>query len=175
MAKTAAKALDDEEISRRVGILRRFRELLKAQRDRFQQYLEVLDRQKDVIEEGNAEDMAAHVGLEEKIVADIFSIQKVIDPLEDMYRASYPLPKKGRKSRSKKAAEDAAGIPDLKSALEELKTEAVSRVERNKELLSRRMAAIQAEIKTIRKNPYSRKDRSLYGEVPSPSLVDIEG
>jgi hypothetical protein len=175
MAKTAAKALDDEEVSRRVSILRRFRELLTAQRDRFQQYLEVLDRQKDVIEEGSAGDAAAHVELEEKIIADIFSIQKVIVPLEDMYRASYPLPKKGRKSRSKKAAEDAAGIPDLKNALEKLKSEAVSRMERNKELLSRRMTTIQTEIKTVRKNPYSRKSRSLYGEVPSPSLVDIEG
>jgi hypothetical protein len=174
MAKTAVKTLDDEEVSRRVGILRRFRELLKAQRDRFQQYLEILDKQKDMIEEGNAEDAAAQVELEEKIVADIFSIQKVIDPLENMYRASYPLPKKGRKSRSKAAAEDAAGIPDLKSALEELKTEAVSRAKRNREMLSRRMAAIQTEIKIIRKNPYSRKSRSLYGEVPSPSLVDIE-
>jgi hypothetical protein len=175
MAKTAVKTLDDEEVSRRVNILRRFRELLKAQRDRFQQYLEVLDRQKDMIEEGNAEDVAAYVEFEEKIIADIFSIQKVIDPLEDMYRAAYPLPGKGRKSRSKKAAEAAEGIPDLKTALEGLKSEAVSRVERNKELLSRRMAVIQTEIKTMRKNPYSRKSRSVYGEVPSPSLVDIEG
>jgi hypothetical protein len=174
MAKTA-ETLDGGEISRRVNILRRFRELLKAQRDRFQQYLEVLDRQKDLIEEGSAGDMAAHVELEEKIIADIFSIQKVIDPLEEMYRASYPLPKKGRKSRSKKAAEDAAGIPDLKTVLEELRVEAVSRAERNKELLSRRMIALQTEIKTTRKNPYSRKSRSLYGEVPSPSLIDIEG
>ncbi|MDR2785741.1 MAG: flagellar protein FlgN [Treponema sp.] len=175
MAKTTVEMLDDGEISRRVNILRRFRELLRAQKDRFQQYLEVLDQQKDMIEEGSAEDMAAHVELEEKIVADIFFIQKVIDPLEEMYRALYPLPKKGRKSRSKKAAEDAGGIPDLKTVLEELKSEAVSRMERNKELLSRRMTTIQAEIKTIRKNPYSRKSRSLYGEVPSPSLVDIEG
>jgi hypothetical protein len=179
MAKTAANVLSDEEVSRRMGILRRFRELLKAQRDRFQQYLEVLDKQKDVIEEGNTEYLEAHVELEEKIVADIFSIQKVIDPLEDMYRAAYPLPKKGRKSRDKmspkKAAEDAAGIPDLKAALEELRSEAVVRVERNKELLSRRMTTVRSEIKVIRKSPYSRKSRSLYGEVPAPALIDIEG
>jgi hypothetical protein len=176
MAETAVLTLDDEEVSRRVSILRRFRELLKAQADRFRQYLEVLDRQKDVIEEGNAEDAAAYVEFEEKIIADIFSIQKVIDPLEAMYRAAYPLSGKGRKRRAKQAsAEDAAGIPDLKTVLEGLKSEAASRVERNKELLSRRMAAIQTEITAIRKNPYSRKSRSVYGEVPSPSLLDIEG
>ncbi|MDR3335815.1 MAG: flagellar export chaperone FlgN [Treponema sp.] len=175
MAKAAVIALTNEEVSRRVGILRRFRELLKSQRDRFEQYLEVLDKQKDEIEEGSAESLAAHVELEEKIVSDIFSIQKVIDPLEDMYRAAYPAPKKGRKSRGKKAAEEAAGIPDLKTALDELRTEAVVRAERNKELLSRRMTTIRSEIKTIRKSPYSRKSRSLYGEVPAPALIDIEG
>lgn len=175
MVKTAPDAINSEEVSRRVGVLRRFRELLKTQRDRFQQYLELLDRQKDVIEGGNAGDLAAYVELEEKIVADIFSIQKVIDPLEGMYQGAYPLPRKGRKSRAKAKAEDAAGIPDLKSALESLRSEAASRAGRNRELLSRRMAAVQSEIKTIRKSPYSKKSRSLYGEVPAPSLIDIEG
>jgi hypothetical protein len=175
MEETALNTLDGEEVSRRANILRQFRELLKAQRDRFRQYLEVLDKQKDVIGEGNAEDLAAHVELEEKIVADIFSIQKIIDPLEDMYRSAYPLPKKGLKSRAREEAENAAGIPGLKGALEGLRSEAASRAERNRELLSRRMAAVRSEIKTIRKSPYSKKSRSLYGEVPSPSLIDIEG
>ncbi|MDR1412230.1 MAG: flagellar biosynthesis protein FlgN [Spirochaetaceae bacterium] len=175
MAKTAPDMISEEEISRRISILRRFRELLKTQRDRFRQYLEVLDRQKDVIEGGNAEEIAAHVELEEKIVADIFSIQKVIDPLENMYRDAYPIPKKGRKSRAKETAEESAGIPCLKDALEGLRAEAVSRADRNRELLSRRMTAVRSEIKTIRKSPYSKKSRSLYGEVPSPSLIDIEG
>ncbi|MDR1353623.1 MAG: flagellar protein FlgN [Treponema sp.] len=175
MADIAPNTLSDDEVSRRISILRRFRELLKTQRDRFRQYLEVLDKQKDVIEEGNAEDLAAHVELEEKIIADIFSIQKVIDPLEDMYRDAYPLPRKGRKGRDREAAEESAGIPGLKDALEGLRSEAASRAERNRELLSRRMDAIRSEIKTIRKSPYSKKNRSLYGEVPSPSLIDIEG
>lgn len=151
-----------EELAERVAILKRFRELLVAQRERFRTYLEALDRQKDVIEQGSADDLIAHVELEEKIVADIFSIQKVIDPLEDMYRAVYP------------GNGGAAEIPGLKSALEGLKAEAVVRTERNKELLSKRMTEIRSEIKTLRANPYAGRT-SIYAGTGVPSMIDIEG
>jgi hypothetical protein len=145
-----------------MAVLKRFRELLIQQRNRFREYLEVLDKQKDVIERGSAEDLITHVEMEERIVADIFSIQKVIDPLEAMYDAAYP-------ERS-----EAADLPDLKAALEGLKTEAVVRSERNKELLSRRMAELRSEIKLLRKNPYAIR-RSLYTGHESAVLVDIKG
>lgn len=150
-----------EELAQRVAILKRFRELLVAQRERFRTYLEVLDRQKDVIEQGSADDLIAHVELEEKIVADIFSVQKVIDPLEDMYRTVYP-------------DGGASEIPGLKSALEGLKAEAVVRTERNKELLSKRMTEIRSEIKTLRANPYAGRT-SIYAGTGVPSMIDIEG
>jgi hypothetical protein len=164
--------LSEEEVTQRVEILKRFRELLVSQRDRFREYLEVLDKQKDVIEGGSADDLTAHVELEEKIVADIFSIQKVIDPLEDMYRAAYP-----EKAGTNHLGSDADGppeIPTLKSALDSLKIEAAARMERNKDLLSRRMTEIRTEIKTLRKNPYT-KGRSVYGGADAPVLVDIQG
>ena len=149
-----------EEVHRRVAILRRFKELLTQQRDRFREYLEVLDKQKDVIETGNAEDLIAHVEMEEKIVSDIFSIQKVLDPMEALYTTSFP------------HKEDE--VPDLKSALENLKNEAVARTERNKDLLSKRMEEIRSEIKTMRGNPYVAR-HSVYGGDDSASLIDIKG
>jgi predicted phage gp36 major capsid-like protein len=159
-----------EEVLRRVAVLRRFRELLQSQRDRFREYLEVLDKQKDVIEKGSAEDLISHVELEEKIVADIFSIQKVIDPLEDMYRAAYP----EKYGAAAPAAEGASEVRSLKTALEGLKTEAIVRADRNRALLSNRMAEIRSEIKTLKKNPYV-KGRSVYGEAGTPALIDIQG
>ncbi|MDR0554696.1 MAG: flagellar biosynthesis protein FlgN [Treponema sp.] len=159
--ESAGSALAPEELAQRVAILKRFRELLLAQRDRFRTYLDVLDKQQDMIEKGNADDLIAHVEMEEKIVADIFSIQKVIDPLEDMYRAAYP----------ETAGTAPAEIPGLKSALEELKLEAVARTERNKELLSRRMDEIRSEIKILRANPY----RGSGSAIAAPSLIDIKG
>ena len=71
----------DAEIASRITLLKRFRELLQSQRERFEAYLTVLDKQKDKIESGSVEDLLAHVDLEEKIVADIISIQKVAEPL----------------------------------------------------------------------------------------------
>jgi hypothetical protein len=156
--------ISPEEVVHRVAVLKRFRELLQAQRDRFRAYLEVLDKQKDTIEQGDAGDLTAHVELEEKIVADIFSIQKVIDPLEDMYRAAY----------APEAAGEAADLPSLKTALEGLKAEAVVRTRRNKDLLSKRMEAVRSEITALRKNPYAKR-RSVYAGAETPALIDIEG
>ncbi|GHV91695.1 hypothetical protein AGMMS50268_21980 [Spirochaetia bacterium] len=166
--------ISPEELEQRVAILKRFRTLLVEQRDRFRSYLEVLDKQKDVIENGSADELLAHVELEEKIVADIFSIQKVIDPLEEMYRAVNS-GKPGLAAGAPQGVRD--DVPDLKSALEGLKSEVVIRSNRNKELLSRRMVEIRSEIKTLRNNPYAASARrsSFSSEVGTASLIDIKG
>ena len=115
-AESAALAgMSAEELAQRVAVLRRFRTLLQQQRDRFRSYLEVLDKQQDIIATGSAEELLSHVELEEKIVADIFSIQKVIDPLETMYQAVFP------GARGFQRSEGADDVPDLKAALEDLK------------------------------------------------------
>jgi uncharacterized small protein (DUF1192 family) len=160
-----ALALSQKEISQRVAILKRFKELLKAQRDRFQSYLEVLDKSHDVIESGTAEDLLRHVELEEKIVADIYSIQKVIDPLESMYQSA---------RMEAPAPANSEDVPSLKSALEGLKTEAIARSGRNKDLLSKRMAELRSEIKSLRSNPYTQK-KSGFANQAAPSRVDIRG
>jgi acyl-CoA reductase-like NAD-dependent aldehyde dehydrogenase len=155
----AQAELSSEEVARRVAILKRFRELLTQQRDRFYEYLNVLDKQKDDIETGSAEDLLSHVELEEKIVGNIFSIQKVIDPLEAMYKASFP----HRESE----------VPNLKAALQDLQTEAATRSKRNQELLSKRMSELRTEIKLLKGNPYAK--RPSYSAEHSASLIDIKG
>ncbi|MDR1178917.1 MAG: flagellar protein FlgN [Spirochaetales bacterium] len=162
--------LSPAETAQRVAILKRFRELLQSQRDRFRDYLDTLDRQKVVIEKGSADALTAHVELEEKIVADIFAIQKVIDPLEAMYRTAYPEKYKAAAGPDEPVSE----VKNLKSALEDLKAEAVSRTERNRALLAGRMEEIRGEINVLRKNPYARQGRSVYGGNDSPSLIDIQ-
>ena len=174
-----AVEISPEELAQRVAILRRFKVLLSQQRDRFRSYLTMLDRQQDIIESGNTDDLLAHVELEEKIVADIFSIQKVINPLEEMYLAvvtgsnaagGFPV-----------HADDVSGhqqmeVAGLKTALEDLKSEAVIRSSRNRELLSRRMVELRQEIKTLRNNPYTQGMRSsIYGNSQTATLVDIRG
>lgn len=154
------KKISKEELDQRVAILRRFRELLVSQRERFSDYLEVLDQQRDVIENGDEESILAHVELEEKIVADIFAIQKVVDPLEDMYRAAWP--------------EKETEVPKLKAALEELKNEAIERAKQNREMLSKKMEELRNEIKSLRNNPFLKR-KSAFQDSGSAALIDLQG
>jgi hypothetical protein len=108
-----------------------------------------------------------YVEIEEKIVADIFSIQKVIDPLEEMYNTVVS------KAQSQKAKAQSDEVPSLKASLEKLQTEAVIRSTKNKELLSKRMLELRSEIKALRNNPYAARRSGLTGA--TPSLVDLKG
>ena len=172
------KNISPSELSQRVAVIKRFKELLQSQRDRFNEYLNALDKQKDVILKGTAEDLLRHVELEEKIVADIFSIQKVIDPLEEMYhsvRLEFPAEKSPKPAGPKKEEKTSGGgeeIISLKEALDGLKAEAVIRSERNKELLAKRMAELRSEIKSLRSSAYARRRFDIGN---TPSLVDIKG
>ena len=165
--------IDSAELAQRVAVLKRFKTLLSQQRDRFRSYLDLLDKQQNVIESGSAEDLLTYVEIEEKIVADIFSIQKVIDPLEEMYytvisgQSPVDIPVK---------QENPDEVSGLKASLDKLKSEAVIRSTKNKELLSKRMLELRQEIKTLRNNPYAaRGRRSSFGDANTASLVDIHG
>jgi hypothetical protein len=152
--------LSENESAERISILKRFRQLLVEQRDRFRRYLDVLDKQKMVINEGNVEELAVHVELEERIVEDIFLIQKSIEPMRDLYETVW----KGT---------SIAEIPELTETLENLKIETARRINENKELLQSRMTVLRNEIKNLRSNPFARK-RSVYDGVQA-SLLDIKG
>jgi len=165
----AAKEISQKELSQRVAVIKRFKELLKAQRDRFRAYLDTLDRQKEIIERGAADDLLRHVELEESIVADIFSIQKVIDPLEKMYQ-TVTLEIPGSRGHTEERHDEE--IIDLKKVLNKLKSEAVTRSELNRELLARRMAEIRSEIKSLKVNAYSRRNVNIS---PRPTQIDISG
>jgi DNA-binding transcriptional regulator GbsR (MarR family) len=160
--------IDSEELSQRVAILKRFKKLLTQQRDRFHNYLDMLEKQQSVIESGSAEDLLNYVEIEEKIVSDIYSIQKVIDPLEEMYNTVVSRARAGKK----KTQSDE--VPSLKESLEKLQSEAVIRSTKNKELLSKRMLELRAEIKSLRNNPYAARRTGL-NNASTPSLVDLKG
>jgi hypothetical protein len=162
------------ELSQRVAVIKRFKELLKTQRDRFGAYLDALDRQKELIKNGTADDLMRHVELEEKIVADIFSIQKVIDPLEEMYRSIRMETPPGQAVPVSAARIDANDeVSGLKEALEGLKAEAVIRSQQNRELLANRMAELRAEINNLRNSPYARRKSPF--DAPAPTQIDIRG
>jgi len=161
-APVSAATISADELAQRVAILKRFRELLVKQRERFQRYLVTLEKQEAIIETGSSGDLAEYIELEEQIVTDIFSIQKVIDPLEAMYNAA----------ASSSPGDD---VPALKSTLEELKNQVAVRSARNRELLSSRMDDIRSEIIELRNNPLANAARNAYNHSGTASLIDIKG
>ncbi|MDR2595710.1 MAG: flagellar protein FlgN [Treponema sp.] len=167
--------IDSTELAQRVAVLKRFKTLLSQQRDRFRSYLNLLDKQQSVIESGSTEDLLNYVEIEEKIVADIFSIQKVIDPLEEMYNSLISTAAvTTQKSAEKFEAPDE--VHGLKASLEKLKNEAVVRSTKNRELLSKRMVELRLEIKALRNNPYTAGGRKTnFNDSNSASLVDLKG
>jgi len=172
---TVSDGIDSIELAQRVAILRRFKTLLTQQRDRFHSYLNILEKQQNIIEKGSPEELLNYVEIEEKIVADIFSIQKVIDPLEEMYYTVTA----GQKPQSRKTETSSSGqdeVPSLKASLEKLKSEAVIQSTKNKELLSKRMLELRSEIKALRNNPYSASaKRSAFSGINTAALIDIKG
>jgi len=170
---TTTTDIDSAELAQRVAILKRFKILLSQQRERFKSYLDLLDKQQNVIESGSAEDLLTYVEIEEKIVADIFSIQKVIDPLEEMYNSLVTDHTAHISIKMENGGQEE--VPTLKASLENLKNEAVIRSTKNKELLSKRMLELRQEIKTLRNNPYAASGRSAYSNSNKASLVDVQG
>jgi len=179
MAIIAEKAptaeIGSAELAQRVAILKRFKTLLSQQRERFRSYLNLLDKQQNVIESGSAEDLLTYVELEEKIVADIFSIQKVIDPLEEMYNAVVFDKNPAKSPLNAESSNTQEEVPNIKASLEILKSEAVIRSTKNKELLSKRMLELRQEIKSLRNNPYAASGKNAYSNLNKASLVDIHG
>ena len=148
--------LQDYVISERVALLKKLRKALLSQREKFRRYLEVLDHQERDILDNDTEKLEAHVELEQSIVREIYSVQKVIDPLTEMYRMAYP--------------ERKSDIPELEATLENLRERVVERNQENQDLLRRHMVVIRKEITDIRAK---RTRRPAYRPQPAPSLVDI--
>ena len=154
------ESISEAEVDERIAVLKRFRILLTKQRDRFRTYLDSLELQKDLIEQGNTEDLSEHIELEEKIVGDIMAIQKVITPLQTMYNSAWN-------------ADEPPEVPELQKTLKKLTVEAKKRCDRNKNLLQERMTGVRNEIKELRSNPFKR--RSPYAASAAPAMIDIKG
>lgn len=160
--------LTQEEIDERIAILKRFRKLLEEQRNKFREYLDVLEKQQSAIEKGDTDAMFAHTELEQQIVANIGSLQKVITPMEKLYE-SKSAPVFGNSGKN----EDAKYIPHLKTDLIKLQQEVLMRNRQNCDLLRTNMAEMKNRM-TMFKNPY-KNSRSIYANSSTASLVNLQG
>jgi hypothetical protein len=163
-AKKEARA--KEVHAQGAAVINRYRELLVRQRDRFQNYLVILEKQRDSIPTANTDELIARVELEERAVAEILSVQKVLDPMEKMCNASLYLT----------GGEFPEDIPAFEAALEVLKRQAVALSSHNRDLLAARMAVIRCEINILKNHPVVAETRRyVHQNFASAGLIDING
>jgi hypothetical protein len=140
----------------RVRLLKRLREKLLTQREKFHNYLQLLEAEQQVIQRGDIEKLELQAQTEKMIIDEIFTLQKVIRPLEEIYRHLYP---NGNRS-----------IAELEASLENMRRKVLDKNERNRLLLKEKMSAIRQEIRSLRRNFRYNSVRSMTG---TPTLVDI--
>lgn len=157
-------SISQSELDERVAILRRFRSLLEQQREKFREYLHVLELQESDVLSDKADAVVAHAELSGHIVKGISSLQKIIVPMQKLYEKSgAPLGN----------TEDDASVLKLQTDLNDLRERVLAQNEKNKVLVKNYMLTIRTEIESL-KNPY-RTSKSIYaGQESDGNLVHIE-
>ena len=158
MAEITQKELDE-----RVALLRKFRSLLEQQRNKFQEYLTVLEKQQDSITKENPESLIAHTELEQQVVKNIANLQKVIIPMSKMYKASVPMAHTNEDS----------DIRQIQNELNDLQSRVLKQNQINRDLLREHIESIRTQIQNF-KNPY-KNIKSVYAQPQRvASLVEVE-
>lgn len=155
--------LTQEELNERVEILKKLRALLEMQRNKFREYLKVLEQQEHSIETENSEALIIHTELEQEVVKGIANLQKVIIPMSELYKSS---------SSSDENISDSA-VNELQKDLSTLQNKVLAQNEKNRELLRTHMTQIKTQIEQF-KNPY-RNVKSVYAQkVTAGNFVEVE-
>lgn len=155
--------ITQEELNERVEILKKLRALLEMQRNKFKEYLKVLEQQEHSIETENSEALIMHTELEQEVVKGIANLQKVIIPMSELYKSS---------SSSDGNISDSA-VNELQKDLSTLQNKVLAQNEKNRELLRTHMTQIKTQIEQF-KNPY-RNVKSVYAQkVTAGNFVEVE-
>lgn len=155
--------LSNEELNERVALLKRFRTLLEQQRSKFQEYLNVLEKQQDSISKEDPEALLAHTELEQQVVKNIANLQKVIVPMTKMYKAG---------NQSVSSAEQES-ITKIQNELTDLQNKVLEQNKVNRDLLRVHIDSIKQQIQNF-KNPY-KNSRSVYSQKqPIAQLVEVD-
>ena len=156
--------ISQEELNERVRLLHRFKELLQQQRAKYQEYLNVLEKQQNSIECENADNLMAHTELGKQVVENLKTLQKVIVPMKKMCEAHNIQLSTGDKE-----------IETLQNDLTSLQEKVLKQNELNQDLIRSHMESLINRINNF-KNPY-KNNRSVYARSQPQkvaSLVSVE-
>ena len=147
---------DNFSVEQRVRILTRLRKMLEIQREKLRSYLNLLEKQENAIIRSNSEVLENQAAVEQQIISNILSVQKVISPLDTMYRELYPNKK-----------ED---ITLLQNSLTQLKDQILIHNAHNRELLAHKRDELKKRIDDLR---FLKSRKSIYAQKTAISMIDI--
>ena len=158
--KPSERKLNEQELNERVAVLRRLKELLTQQRAKFREYLTVLEKQETSIVCEDMEKLYAHTELEQNILGNISNLQKVIKPMEALYKDTY--------------AGNDTEIPVLHADLSKLQTQILVQNEKNRNALRTHIDSVRLKLQSLQ-NPY-KKAQSIYAHgAHTASIINIQG
>jgi flagellar biosynthesis/type III secretory pathway chaperone len=153
--------ITQKELDERVALLHRLKTLLEQQRNKFREYLNILEKQQDSISKEDPESLIAHTELEQQIVRNIANLQKVIVPMSKMYK------------NSDNGKNPATEIQNLQKDLNDLQNKVLKQNQINRDLLRVHIDSIKSQIQNFR-NPYKNAN-SVYAQTqPVAQLVQVE-
>ena len=159
------KKLTQAEIDERVAILKRFRGLLEEQRNKFREYLLVLEKQESKISDEDGEAVSLHTDLEARILKNIAGLQKVIVPMQDMYNTVV----------SDVSQADKAEVQKVQNDLAAIQQQVLAQNEKNQQLLREHITQIRTQLDSLKTNNPYRGKRSVYAEkINVGNMVAIE-
>ena len=156
--------ISHEELLERVALLRKFKSVLEQQRNKFKEYLSVLEKQQNSIELENPETILAHTELEQQVVKNISNLQKVIVPMSKMYKSL---------GVSQNQMPEIEHIQNIQKDLADLQNKVLVQNQINRDLLRVHINQIKTQIQNFN-NPY-KNARSVYAQTERvASLVQVE-
>jgi hypothetical protein len=156
MANILVSPLTEGDISERVLILKKLRQALLSQRRKFRTYLQLLEKEKTAILADDVAKLEFQIDIEHTIVKEIFTLQRAIVPLQELFRREYP--------------DSEESITKLEGSLIAMRGKILERNENNRHLLKEKMAILRQEIKNLRRG---FKRPSPFNRVGVPSLIDL--
>ncbi len=152
----------EQEIDERVEILKKLKSLLESERNKFREYLKVLETQEISIQNEDTVSIAAHTKLEEEVVKNISNIQKVIVPMTELYKSA----------KTENPLENDENILKIQNDLTELQKKVSIQNQKNQNLLRTILPKVKVQIENFR-NPYKNL-KNVYGQTGATgSLVEV--
>jgi chromosome segregation ATPase len=146
--------ITNEEVEERIAVLKRLRFLLEEQRNKFKEYLTVLEKQQTSIDTEDSEALIKHSELEQQIVKNISNLQKVIVPMNKMYKTI-------AKTSNNPESHDAE-ISKIQNELADLQQKVLTQNKINRDLLRVHLENIKRQIANFN-NPY-KNSKSVYAK-----------